>query len=466
MNKKIYILSAFIVLSVILGALFHIHHQHSRYQFSETADGMKNLENSTSATENKEKNTTSIEESGQESEESLETENLGVPNWFNECMLAWKELPHKAEAGDAEAQNKLAHMYYDNYNLDCAGALEINQHDPHKALELFLKSAKQGHVNSMYMLGLIYLEGPSFYDYPEQDSKKAEKWFLKAAMKGDSYSSLNLARLYAQGLGVPKNLKKAREWALRALKQNPNNTSPNYYLGLIELDEKQYEKAAKSFQNCTGEKKDDSQWKTHECYHADYQLSKLYEQGIGVKKDLNKAAELYNNARQSSGLAPITPSENIETIAMKRLWFNAVYKKNPAAQYELGRRYRNGSGGLEKDEVRATEWYSRAAEQGHPDALYALAMMGVEDHRGYPHCDIDWIPEQVALLERAAQKGHSGASYELAKIYEKGAYVVGDGGFSNRCLGWGWRYNDVIIARDAIKAKYYFEKSGKMSSIQ
>lgn len=377
---------------------------------------------------------------------------------YSVCSRNWRKLPPLAEAGDAEAQNKLAHIYYDNYNQDCVNELYDGsdpKHDPRKALDLFRKSAEQGNVDSMSMLGLMYLEGPSFYDYPEQDSKEAEKWFLKAALKGDAFSSLNLARLYTEELGLPKDPQKARKWANQALQQKPDDPSPNYYLGLLALDEKQYKKAAKFFEAC-----EERTWTTSECQYADYELSKLYEQGLGVEKNLDKAVELYNSARPSGEVAPLSPNEDIKTIELKRLWYNAIYRKNPLAQYELGRRYEKGDG-VEQNRAHAAEWYSRAAEQNNPDALYALVKIDVGDPEGLQHfCDIDWIPEKKDMLEKAAQLGQADAAYELGKMYKEGAYVVGGGITSNGCLGRGWRYNDVVIGRDAQKAKYYLEKSG------
>ena len=389
-------------------------------------------------------------------------EDPELPEWINKCERGWHELPAKAEAGDPKAQNELAHMYYDNYNLDCATTekLDDDKHDPKKALELFLKSAEQGNTDSMFMTGLMYLEGPAFYNYPEQDSKKAEKWFLKAADKGSVAAALELTRIYAQGLGMPKNPQKARQWAYWALKQNPSDTSPNYYLGLLSVDEKNYVQACKFFSACTGEKTEEIEWVTHECRHASYQLSKLYEHGLGVPKDLKKAAELYNEARSRDGLPPIlSPNENIKAVDLDRLWHIAVYQRDPPAQYELGRRYETGEG-VAVDKVRATEWYSRAAEQNNPDALYALAMIDVDDTNGKDHyCVIDWIPERLELLQRAEKQGHKQAAYELGKIYQHGAYIGGNS-VTNGCLGWGWRYSDVVIGRDEEKAKYYFEKSG------
>lgn len=395
-------------------------------------------------------------------------EDPELSGYENDCTRLWHELPPKAEAGEAEAQNQLAHLYYDNYNWDCSWASPdaeyIGQspdgHDPKKALDLFLKSAEQGNTDSMFMAGLMYLEGPAFYNYPEQDSKKAEKWFLKATDKGSAAAALGLTRIYAQGLGMPKDPQKARKWAYWALKQNPSNTSPNYYLGLLAIDDKNYVQARQFFVACTGEKTEEIEWVTHECRHASYQLSKLYEQGLGVKKDLKKAAELYNNARSRDDLPPmLTPDEDIKRVALDRLWHIAVYKKDPLAQYELGRRYEAGEG-VAKDKVRATEWYARAAERNNPDALYALAMIDVDDTKGNDHyCVIDWLPERLELLQRAEKQGHKQAAYELGKIYQHGAYIGGNS-VTNGCLGWGWRYSDVVIGRDKEKAKYYFEKSG------
>ncbi len=80
------------------------------------------------------------------------------------------------------------------------------------------------------------------------------------------------------------------------------------------------------------------------------------------------------------------------------------------------------------------KWFKKAAEQGHTEAQYELALMydmgeGVEYD----------FQKSFYWFEKAAQQGHSAAQYELALIYD-----VGDG-----------------VEKDFQKAFYWFKKAAK-----
>jgi uncharacterized protein len=53
------------------------------------------------------------------------------------------------------------------------------------------------------------------------------------------------------------------------------------------------------------------------------------------------------------------------------------------AQYNLGRIYHQGIG-VKQNNTEAADWYRRAAEQGHGDAQNSLGLLLVADHRDYP----------------------------------------------------------------------------------
>jgi TPR repeat protein len=121
------------------------------------------------------------------------------------------------------------------------------------------------------------------------------------------------------------------------------------------------------------------------------------------------------------------------------------------AQYNLGRIYHQGIG-VKQNNTEAADWYRRAAEQGQGDAQNSLGLLLVADHRDYPgaaqwfamaarqgnadaqynlgviyfsglgvnyECAAHWI-------QLAAQQGHVQGQRDLGKMYERGQGVMPD----------------------------------------
>jgi TPR repeat protein len=84
---------------------------------------------------------------------------------------------------------------------------------------------------------------------------------------------------------------------------------------------------------------------------AQLTLGTLYRTGLGVSKDLVKAAHWYQKAAEQ-GL--------------------------PEAQFNLGMMYANGDG-VTEDEYKALDWIYRAAEQGHENARVVFRVMINQD---------------------------------------------------------------------------------------
>lgn len=111
---------------------------------------------------------------------------------------------------------------------------------------------------------------------------------------------------------------------------------------------------------------------------AQYELSLMYEEGLGVVPDNKKA------------------------VRWLRLAAEQGYVE---AQYELGSFYRQGKG-VPKNDIRAAEWYSKAAGQGHAEAKEFIAT-------------IDYLTE----LHIKAEQGQAGAQYQLGEAYNLGGGV-------------------------------------------
>ena len=116
---------------------------------------------------------------------------------------------------------------------------------------------------------------------------------------------------------------------------------------------------------------------------AQANLAILYQTGVGVPKDLAKAADLYNLAAAQG---------------------------NAVAQNNLGRMYDKGIG-VEKDLKKAVALYEKAANQGNADAQNNLAFLywnGV----GVPRD----LSKAMALYRQAADQGNTYAQQELGTL--------------------------------------------------
>jgi len=76
----------------------------------------------------------------------------------------------------------------------------------------FEAAAKDGNVQAMAALGLLYNEGLGV----ERDARRAFEWFEKAAEAGHVPSQGQLAGMYSTGQGTPKHDAKSLFWARRA----------------------------------------------------------------------------------------------------------------------------------------------------------------------------------------------------------------------------------------------------------
>ena len=92
----------------------------------------------------------------------------------------------------------------------------------------------------------------------------------------------------------------------------------------------------------------------------------------------------------------------------------AAQKGDAAAQYELANRYREGDG-VPENLSDSLQWYRKAAESRHPDAMNDLGSMLLDGHG----CKAD-PAEAFKWYELAAKTGHPVACYNLAKRYLHG----------------------------------------------
>ena len=122
----------------------------------------------------------------------------GVSNVEHESpRVAYQKLREAAEAGDADAQFRLAQMLFNGPE-----ALR----DESKALEWLTRAAEQGNADAQFALGMMYERGRGV----ARDLRAARSWFERAAASGHEGAQRSLSRQSERPAG-----------RLRALRQSP-----------------------------------------------------------------------------------------------------------------------------------------------------------------------------------------------------------------------------------------------------
>lgn len=152
------------------------------------------------------------------------------------------------------------------------------------------------------------------------------------AAKGDADAQHDLALIYAQGRGVPKDYPAAAHWLREAALQGLAN--------------------------------------------AQYNLGALSEKGLGVQQDslaallwyLDAAEQGHVLAQYSVGIAYARGRGILQDYFEAERWLRKAAEQGLArAQYELGALHENGFGVPKNDDV-AFKWYSLASARGNADA--------------------------------------------------------------------------------------------------
>ena len=142
-------------------------------------------------------------------------------------------------------------------------------------------------------------------------------------------------------------------------------------------------------------------------------LARWYANGENVEQDHDQAVHWYSRATKQGN------EEAKDSLKFLRL-INDAEDGSAFAQYQLGKMYRDGKG-TPKDDVKAVEWFTRAAEQGLAIAQYSLGRWCYYNGNSSedPTQAIQWLIE-------AAESGAIQAQFTLGEIYEYGYRVPKD----------------------------------------
>lgn len=239
-----------------------------------------------------------------------------------DTIQAFKWYKKSAEMGNKYAQYDLGWCYNHGYGV---------KKDSIESLKWFLKSAEQNEVRAMERVASKYYYGNGV----KQDETKAFQWYLRMANLGDEGGMYHVGSCYVEGKGTSKNRDKAIEWLTKSA--NLGHNDAQNLLGDIYYDDEKYEDAVKWY----------SMSATKENPNSMAMLGYCYFFGFGVPADSTIAVTYWEKGAWHEEHDTLANG----TILMMRY-------KNPGAMHNLGVCYENGWG-VKKNLQKSRFWYNR-----------------------------------------------------------------------------------------------------------
>ena len=329
---------------------------------------------------------------------------------------AFEGFRRLAESGDVVASYWLGVSY-------CMG-IGVEKNDA-EAARYFQDASEANLPAATRDLGLLYLCGRGV----EKNAEEGARLLRVAAERGDRYAPGLLAYLLATGDGVERDEKAAWEWGRRAVERG--DCDGVGLLGFWRL-------------NGLGDVESDA------AYAFEYFLKaanlgspeacelvgEAYRFGVGVERDEAKAFEWYRKAAElgiptaAFSLADFyergacVERDEARANELRRKGFDLASRRAKIGDARgarvVGECYENGVG-VEADEERAFEWYSKAAEFGD-----ARAMRNLGDF----YREVSALENAATLAfewySKAAELGDGAAMFFLASCYENGVGVEAD----------------------------------------
>ena len=236
------------------------------------------------------------------------------------------------------------------YGDTAAGTAAFRNKDYQTAFREYKSAAEAGVAEAQFDLGVLYAQGLGVH----RDLDEAARWYQMAAEQGNAEAEFALGQMYSRGWGMPRDETDALRWFEMA--SNPNSDGPPTDWTVLDG---------------YGTRQDQTQaayWylKAAEQGHveAQYNLSRLYAAGQGVARDQEQALR----------------------------WIRAAATQGYAqAQARYGMRYARGTG-IAQDHRLAYFWMSLAFLRGDKN---------IEKLRSAEAAKL--TPDVVTATDRAAQ---------------------------------------------------------------
>ena len=209
-----------------------------------------------------------------------------------------------------------------------AGMQAFRNKDYQTAYREWKAAADAGQAEAEFDLGVLYAQGLGV----GRDLNEAANWYRKAAEQGNAAAEFALGQMYSRGWGAPRDAADAMRWMQMA--NDPSSDGPPTDWTLIEgygiaKDQKQaaywYEKAA-----------------VQGHAEAQFNLARLYATGQGVPRDQEEALR-WVRAAASQGYAPAQAR-----FGMRYAEGNGIEQNHRLAYFWLTLAFLHGDKSVEK----------------------------------------------------------------------------------------------------------------------
>lgn len=328
----------------------------------------------------------------------------GAGVWLWSRRAQHEPLPDFART---ESDNSAEAMYKQAMAFRRGEDLEL---DFQAARRLFRRAAEMNHVQAQFEFGVMLDRGLG----GEQDPVKGVRWIEHAAKAGCVEAKLFIGKRYLAGEGVEKNERRAEQYLQGAAETGIAEAQA--LLGLLYRNSPDLVDPARAVE-----------WLSKAVAQrypvAFFPLSEMYENGIGVVRDLKKADELLRQAAEfGTAEAQLKIAKYYLTGAFGHMfpqdyraaldWFKRAAAHGVAeAEYEVGLRYEQNEGVDAPDMTVAIASYLKAAEMGFAPAQHRIAQVylygqGVNQN----------LREARRWFAAAAAQGHAAASRQVQKL--------------------------------------------------
>ena len=253
------------------------------------------------------------------------------------------QLQIRAQAGDPTAQLDLGKAYDDGNGVP---------HSDIQAVKWYRAAAEQGNATAQNNLGLMFRIGRGV----EQDKVEALKWYHKAAKQKNPNAMFNLGTAYYNGDGIPINDVNAYAWFL--LGQGVGNQSADAAVGRMKGEARDLPSAFEKIGDMY-ERSDELPQSSREA--VDW-YRKAAENGAAPVQ-IKLAALLL----EGQGGTP-------DYAEVHGLCEKAAKIHFPPAAYCMGELYAQGLG-VERDLSKAAKWFTEGSNSGHALSTLRLGQM-------------------------------------------------------------------------------------------
>lgn len=312
-------------------------------------------------------------------------------------------LQRAAESGHVGAQSKLGTLYQDG---NCV------PQDYNVAEKWLKRAAEQGELNAQNRLGGLYHKTKNYIE--------AVKWYKKAAEQGHPLAQYNLSNCYFYGYGVQKNFYQSAEWLKKSAEQG--EPSAQYNLGIHYLEgygvSANVDEAVKWIMRAEQNGEDIRNIQILCC------IAGYWSKGKGGRIDYEEAAKWLKKildcgdylGAYNLGVLYLEGGHGLEKDIVKAIEFFKVASEHNVAEahYNLGTCYLKGLG-VQKSNARAVYFFEKSISAGMELPADMLFVIGF-----YYKSEVRDSGKAYNWFLKAADRGQVEAKVMLAEMYQLG----------------------------------------------